>query len=772
MPVPTSSSLPRSRAAFLVAALCLLASAARADDVLHLGAATVDRPTLVTLGVQLPISGDDDHDAQVTARYRVHGSPTWRDALPLFRVHPEDVVVGPPIPEQFAGSIFDLAPATEYDLELHAVDADGPVDAIVTLSATTRGVPADPAAPVVRAVASAAALQAALDAAASGDVITLADGVYGGPFELAASGTAANPIVVRGASATGAILDGGGCACNLLEITGSYVHVERLTLRKAERGLRFKGTGTVGNVARRLLIRDVVNGVIGDPDQRDFYVCDNAIEGRLTWPRVYADDGGNHASDDGVNVQGEGHVVCHNVIIGFGDAMKVEQDGARAVDFYANEVRSAYDNGVELDGAAGNVRAFRNRFTNTFVPISVQPIFGGPAYVLRNVVVNAAEDTLKFYARGAGEEPNGVLVLHNTFVSAGSALLMASPATSHNFQFANNLFRGSDAPPAGKVVDWTGPIDDGTFDFDGWYPDGAFDFHAAGAWPSFAAMHAAGVFEAIGTLLSLPIFAGPLAPPPSYRTTMAPADATLAAMSNAVDAGIPLANVNDGATGAGPDLGALERGCPTPLFGVRPEGVDETNEPYGCGGPPAVTVITSIPSTALTMKDPVGAPTGRRFTFTSKSRNEAIIYRVTPPAAGTAGDPTLHGATLTVYNGAGSGEAMTVALPAAGWSVLGNAAAPSGYRFRATDGSSAVTGALVKSDKITIKGKGASWTYTLDEASQGRIAVRLQLGTDSPWCASTPARPSGNPPTTARNDRVGFFKGAPKSPPAPCPPLP
>src|SRR6185369_1266016 len=225
---------------------------------------------------------------------------------------------------------------------------------------------------------------------------------------------------------------------------------------------------------------------------------------RLTWPHVYADDGGRHANDDGISVQGEGHVVCHDVIVGFGDAMKIEEDGSRAIDFYGNDVRSAYDNGVELDGGAGNVRAFRNRFENTFVPISLQPIFGGPAYVLRNVVVNAAEDTLKFYARGAGEEPNGVLVFHNTFVSAGPALGMASTATSHNFALANNLFRGTDPPPA-DVADWAGPIDDGSLDHDGWFPDGAFDFHGSGAWPSFAAMRAAGIFEANGTLLTEPI---------------------------------------------------------------------------------------------------------------------------------------------------------------------------------------------------------------------------------------------------------------------------
>ena len=39
--------------------------------------------------------------------------------------------------------------------------------------------------------------------------------------------------------------------------------------------------------------------------------------------------------------------------------------------------------------------------------------------------------------------------------------------------------------------------------------------------------------------------------------------------SNAVDVGEVLPNVNDGFTGKGPDLGALELGGPSPVYGPR-----------------------------------------------------------------------------------------------------------------------------------------------------------------------------------------------------------
>ena len=249
------------------------------------------------------------------------------------------------------------------------------------------------------------------------------------------------------------ILDGHQCkTCNTLEIDGSFVHVESLTLAKAVRALCLKTAGTEGNVVRHVHFKKVVVAIVGDPDQRDFYICDNLLEGKLRWPRVYSRDHGRHASDDGINVKGFGHVVCHNTISGFGDALKVEEDGSSADDFYGNEVLWTYDNAIELDTSEGNTRAFRNRVTNSFVPISFQPVFGGPVYALRNVVVNVAEDQLKFYGLGTmpDETPSGVLVLHNTFVSPGPELLMASTVQSSHFVVENNVFVGN--PPTEQPV--------------------------------------------------------------------------------------------------------------------------------------------------------------------------------------------------------------------------------------------------------------------------------------------------------------------------------
>src|SRR5205823_6434124 len=102
----------------------------------------------------------------------------------------------------------------------------------------------------------------------------------------------------------------------------------------------------------------------------------------------------------GIAVHGSGHVVAHNQISGYGDAMRIEQIGARAVDFYGNDILWTYDNGLELDQSEGNTRAVRNRYTNIYATLSTQPVYGGPVYILRNIVENVANEQLKFHALG------------------------------------------------------------------------------------------------------------------------------------------------------------------------------------------------------------------------------------------------------------------------------------------------------------------------------------------------------------------------------------
>ena len=577
-------------------AIVLSARVAAADDILHPGTPVADPPTLVALGVALPITGDDNFNATVSLRYRKLGTTVWHDAMPLQRVHAE-LVTGFTVEPSFAGSVFDLAPATTYELELHAVDSDGAVDQTLMLMATTRDIPRDPTNPRMVSVSSAAQLTSALNAAQAGDIIELAAGTYSGNFALQASGTATQPIVIRGVAQDTVILDGGGCTgCNVLETYGNYVHIENLTVQNATRAIRMQTQGAHDIVIRRVHIRDVTLGIGSAPDQRDAYIADNILEGRLTWPCTYASDDtscnaggqhGLHANDDGINVQGEGHVVAHNRISGFGDAMKSEQDGVRSADFYGNDVLSSYDNGLELDGSLRNTRALRNRFTNTYATLSFQPIFGGPAYAIRNVLYNVEDEEFKLHARGS-DPTVGALILHTTVIRSLRAIQVSSAATPYRFTIENSLFIGPQTIGDGYPVRFDVPsVTTATSDYNGYFPDGKFEYgYSAGAggvtYANLAAVIAGGKFDVHSLVVDSGVLAAGIIGPATHTAAVTPLVPTLSTASPALDRGTVIPNIDDNFTGSAPDLGAIESGCDVPIYGPRPVGVDETNEPLGC----------------------------------------------------------------------------------------------------------------------------------------------------------------------------------------------
>src|SRR5215472_7673216 len=89
----------------------------------------VDHPTLINLGFEWVIEGDDNRNAQVEVSYRKRGDAQWKQALPMLRLQGEriyqqgswDVVS----PNMFAGSILDLEPDTAYEARFVMSDPDG-----------------------------------------------------------------------------------------------------------------------------------------------------------------------------------------------------------------------------------------------------------------------------------------------------------------------------------------------------------------------------------------------------------------------------------------------------------------------------------------------------------------------------------------------------------------------------------------------------------------------------------------------------------------------
>jgi hypothetical protein len=302
----------------------------------------VDPPTLVSLGFEWKIAGDDNRNARVDVTYRKRGEQKWRTALPMLRLQHESVRGGTPrdggghyfsyvAPNMFAGSILNLEPDTEYECHFVLSDPDGVKGkAEQTVKLRTRREPAPATGGHVYHVypfgykgpkqePAFTGLLAAYYMGADesdhsnvlparvqpGDVILVHAGVYkdnrfvyggfdrtiaayGTPFDgtyyLTQSGTPDKPIVIKGAGDGEAIFDGDGCQTLFNLLAGNYNYFEGITVRNTNVAflLGLKNiAGSSGFTLKHSRIEDVGRVVQGEwSGSKDFYIADNVFIGR------------------------------------------------------------------------------------------------------------------------------------------------------------------------------------------------------------------------------------------------------------------------------------------------------------------------------------------------------------------------------------------------------------------------------------------------------------------------------------------------------------
>jgi hypothetical protein len=267
-----------------------------------------------------------------------------------------------------------------------------------------------------------------------------------------------------------------------------------------------------------------------------------------------------------------------------------------SIDFYNNDITNVEDNCIESDGGAHNIRVFRNRcFNHGHRALSVQPMFGGPVYFIRNIVYHAPEGgAVKFTASSAG-----IVVYHNTLIAAVKPMLLAPS----NLHYVNNLILGkADTPEIFSVETNTNYS---SSDYNGFRPNEGAAFSFEWSSPPFseranfpgepgklsvqeqsrleAQTRQTRRFQTLkqyseatgqdthSRIVDYGIFQKVTPPGPNPRTLYKPADFdfNLRAGSVAVDAGMRLPNINDDFTGQAPDLGAYEIGKPEPHYGPR-----------------------------------------------------------------------------------------------------------------------------------------------------------------------------------------------------------
>jgi hypothetical protein len=252
-----------------------------------------------------------------------------------------------------------------------------------------------------------------------------------------------------------------------------------------------------------------------------------------------------------------------------------------SIDFYNNDVTNVDDNCIEADGAAHNIRIFRNRcFNHGHRALSAQPVFGGPVYYIRNLVYHAPEGG----ALKTSSTPAGLVLYHNTLITAVRWMISGLS----NIHFRNNLIMGRTEQPELFAIDTF--TNYSSSDYNGFRPnEGApfsfqwisppFDVPAAYEgervtrnYETLRAYSAATGQDAHSVLVDYDVFVNVSAPDVAEpRKLYSPTvfDFRLRPRAKAVDAGVRLPNINDDATGAAPDLGAFERDRALPHYGPR-----------------------------------------------------------------------------------------------------------------------------------------------------------------------------------------------------------
>jgi hypothetical protein len=330
--------------AVLFAAACLLVIAGRAaaENAITPGELRVAPPTLICLGFEWPVQGDDNRNAKATVEYRKRGTEAWRQAMPLLRISGEKVGFEKgqrsrtrdayyTCPNMFAGSLFDLEPGTEYECRLTLADPDGVKgEAAKTVTVRTRPEPRLPTGGRVRHVLPGGkapndfqpkqgeevygslvealmgtrgvegylgwATRTIWDEVKPGDVILIHKGSYGakrfvhwgtylnfhGTYFIRVKGTPEKPIVIKAAGDGPVVIDAAG-AYRAFDVEGShYLWLDGLTIRNADIAI---GGGdiapTIGLTVTHCRFENVGYGVFSRVGRsRDFTIADNTFIGR------------------------------------------------------------------------------------------------------------------------------------------------------------------------------------------------------------------------------------------------------------------------------------------------------------------------------------------------------------------------------------------------------------------------------------------------------------------------------------------------------------
>ena len=296
------------------------------------GELVIDPPTLINLGFEWVIKGDDNRNAKVEVSYRRKGDSAWKRGMDLLRLQGERVYQGEGVfnvkmPNMFAGSVLDLEEGTAYEVRLSLRDPDGgSASRIVTVKTRAEPMPAkgghtyhvyprdwkgpkesgsfnDLMCAYNYYCGGGDTVTASRPRVKAGDIILVHAGTYRyhgeyytgdrsinattpveGTYYLYANGTAEMPIVIKAAGDGAVTFDGGG-NFNLFNLkSANYNYFEGITFRNTQiaiwAGTQFEA-GSSGLTVKHCRFEDVNLGIFTNwAGSKNFTILDNTFIGR------------------------------------------------------------------------------------------------------------------------------------------------------------------------------------------------------------------------------------------------------------------------------------------------------------------------------------------------------------------------------------------------------------------------------------------------------------------------------------------------------------
>ncbi len=255
---------------------------------------------------------------------------------------------------------------------------------------------------------------------------------------------------------------------------------------------------------------------------------------------------------------GRGNVIRRNVFHdyfdGFGACPNSSAAETNETDVYDNQVYNAGDDGMETDGQCSNVRIWGNRFHDVLTGISLAPVYTGPVYAIRNLIYRTGVGNNDYsgtpFKFNSGYDQSGPMYLFQNTADAAlpgnNGLYIKAPGSWDLIYARNNVWSGTDF--AINNYNEQQPVD---LDFDDLYTSNPSEFVYWGSGPD-RHMYDLATFRSLTGQEAHGLNASPdFSDPPGGDYALNPG-------SSLIDAGQIIPGINDGYSGAGPDIGAFE----------------------------------------------------------------------------------------------------------------------------------------------------------------------------------------------------------------------